>query len=702
VPDPVTEFRLARIETSAGPVALVTIDNGADYTKPTTFGRAALESLDRTLTEIEGGEWAGLVLTGKPFVFAAGADINQFPDATEELARTGSRVGHELFGRLRALPFPTLAAINGACLGGGVEIALHCTYRTISTAVRHFACPEVFLGIFPAWGGTQLIPRLLGAETAVKFIVENPLRQNRMLDGPKAFELGFADVLLEPVEFLDESIAFLVSKGHGRGQTPVMSDLDGVEDERGADSRADAQVQEASPASDGHGRGLTPAMADLDNVEEVVRKARARVDDQVHGAAPAPYRALDLIEGAARWSIEEGYRAEEDALAELLPGRQAQASMYAFDLVERRAKRGMGVPDAEPRAVEKVGIVGAGLMATQLATLLLRRLEVPIVLRDVSDEIVEGALESIRAELAAQVSKGRYDEGKARFLGELVSGGTSYQPFDGCDLVLEAVFENLDVKKEVFGELETVVSTECVLATNTSSLSVTEMGADLRNPERLCGMHFFNPVAVMPLVELIRTPETDDVTVATAWDVAKRLRKRGVLVKDAPGFVVNRVLTRMTSALMEALEHGNTVEETDEAILRLGLPMAPSVLLQMVGPRVANHVLETMHDAYPDRFPLSPTLAGFAEGKDEITVVEERRRSVDELTEAALEAMADEIRHLLEEGIVAEAADVDTCLLLGAGFPFFLGGITKYLDQTGVSERVGGRPLAEIRAAAPA
>jgi 3-hydroxyacyl-CoA dehydrogenase/enoyl-CoA hydratase/carnithine racemase len=703
VPDPVTEFKLSRIETGLGPVAFVTIDNGADYTKPTTFGRTAFESLDPTLTELEGGEWAGLVLTGKPYVFAAGADVNQFPNASAELARSGSRAGHELFGRLRALPFPTLAAINGACLGGGVEIALHCTYRTISTAVRHFACPEVFLGIFPAWGGTQLIPRLVGAETAVKFIVENPLRQNRMLDGRKAFELGFADALLEPAEFLDESITFLVSKGHDRGQTPVMAAPDDTEQViRTARSRRHDQRDGSEPVREGHDRGLTPAMAALDDAEEVVRKARSRVDDQVHGAAPAPYRALDLIEGAARWSIEEGYRAEEEALAELLPGRQAQASIYSFNLVERRAKRGVGVPEAEPRPVEKVGIVGAGLMATQLAALFLRRLEVPIVLRDVSDEIIEQALESIRSELAAQVATGRYDEGKARFLGELVGGSTSYEQFEGCNLVLEAVFEDVDVKKEVFGELEAIVSTECILATNTSSLSVSDMGADLRHPERLCGMHFFNPVAVMPLVELIRAPDTDDVTLATAWDVSKRLRKRGVLVKDAPGFVVNRVLTRMTGALMDALERGNSVEETDEAILRLGLPMAPSVLLQMVGPRVANHVLETMHDAYPDRFPLSPTLAGFAEGKDEVTVVEEGRRSVEEITDAALEAMADEIRHLLEEGVVAEAADVDTCLLLGAGFPFFLGGITKYLDQTGVSERVVGRPLAEIGAAAPA
>jgi 3-hydroxyacyl-CoA dehydrogenase len=236
----------------------------------------------------------------------------------------------------------------------------------------------------------------------------------------------------------------------------------------------------------------------------------------------------------------------------------------------------------------------------------------------------------------------------------------------------------MSIKQEVFAELRKVVGPECILATNTSSLSVAEMGADV-------GLHFFNPVAVMPLVELVRTDATTDETLATAWHLTKQLRKRAVVVGDAPGFVVNRVLTRMTSALMDALEHGNTVEETDEAILRLGLPMAPSVLLAMIGPRVANHVLVTLHDAYPDRFPLSPTLANYADGRDETVVVEQRPRTVDEITRDALEAMAGEIGHLLDEGVVAGPADVDACLILGAGWPFFLGGVTPYLRDEGIA-----------------
>ncbi len=655
---PVTEFKLTR----AGDVALVTIDNGEDWTKPTFFGREALESLDRLLGRLEGGDFRAAVVTGKPFVFAAGADITEFPDITRERAVEGARAGHELFGRLRALPFPTVAAINGACLGGGVELALHCTARTVSTAVRHFAFPEVFLGLFPAWGGTQLLPRLVGPETAIKVIVSNPLRQNRMLTGPQVAELGIADRLLEPGEFVDESLAFALEL--------AKEPLDRLE-------------------------------PDWSNAETIFRRARTSVDDTVHGAAPAPYAALDLIEGAQHWTIEEGYEREQEAIGELLPGPQAQASLYAFQLVELRAKRHPARPTAPPIKVTKVGSVGAGLMARQVATLFLRRLEVPIVIRDVKQEIVDEALADIRADIDSQVTKGRYDEGKGRFLSSLVSGSTDYADFADCDLVLEAVFEELEVKKQVFAELELVVRDDCVLATNTSALSITDMAADLRRPERVTGMHFFNPVALMPLLEVVRAAETDDVALATVWDVGEKLRKRPILVNDAPGFVVNRVLTRMTRVIMDALEHGTPVEEVDQAVMSLGMPMAPSVLLQMVGPRVANHVLERMHDAFPERFLLSPALAAMADGGEPV-VLEDAPRTGEQIVEEVLEAVADEIHLLLEEGVVAEAADVDTGLLLGAGWPFFLGGITKHLDQSGVSDRLFGHTFADMTVVAPA
>jgi 3-hydroxyacyl-CoA dehydrogenase/enoyl-CoA hydratase/carnithine racemase len=649
-----TVFHLRPVGTRAGRLALVTIDNGEDWTKPPSLGRSAFESGQSLLADLESGDWVAAVFTGKPFWFCAGADINEFPSITPDAAGEGSRAGHELFLRIRNLPFPTVAAINGACLGGGLELALHCSARTIASTVRHFGFPEVFLGLFPAWGGTQLTPRLIGPQAAITLVVTNALRQNRLLKAKDAVDLGLADRLLEAVELVDESIAFALEL-------------------------VEAPIERTEP--------------DWSELEIVIRRARTDVDDAVHGASPAPYRALDLIEGAATWTLEEGYRREEETIAELLPGNQAQAAIYAFDLVERRAKRKSEL-GAEPTPVRKVGIVGAGLMASQLATLFLRRLEVPVVLRDLDQTIVDQALDAIRTELGGLVARGRLTEDKARFLGSIATGGTAYDGFADCDLVLEAVVEEMDVKQAVFAELRELVKPGCVLATNTSSLSVAEMGADV-------GMHFFNPVALMPLVELVRTPDTEDAAVAMAYETTRKLGKTPVLVRDAPAFVVNRLLTRMTTVVMGALERGNSVEEADAAIMRLGLPMAPSVLLQMIGPRVTNHVLYTLHGAYPDRFPLSPTLDNYAEGSDQIVVSEHSPATVEEITEAALEALADECRHLLEEGVVASAADIDTCMLLGAGFPFFLGGITKHLDQTGVSDRVVGQPLAAVKAAAP-
>ncbi len=652
-----TRFFLQEVPTGVGPIALVTMDNGEEWQKPNVFGRAALASLGELISDLEGREWIGLVLTGKPFVFAAGADLTEFPRmSTPELARAAAVGGHEAFGAIRDLPFPTLAAINGAAVGGGLEIALHCDFRTVARSVRHIGFPEVFLGIIPGWGGTQLTPRLVGAAAAVELIVANPLKQNRLINASRAAELGLADALLDDVEFLDDSIEWLV----GAVETPP-------------------------PARE---------TVDLSDAAEICAKARYAVDDAVHGVALAPYRALELIAGSAEWTIAQGYAAEEDALADLLPGPQAQAGVYAFDLIERRIKKGIGIPDAKPRRIERVGVVGAGLMATQLATLFLRRLEVPVVITDIDASRVEEAVAAVRADLEKQVARGRLAEGKARFLGSIVSGATNTAAFAGCGLVIEAVFEEIAVKQEVFAALEAVVSEECLLVTNTSSLSVSAMARHLRHPERVVGMHFFNPVAVLPLVELVRATSTDDITLATAWDVTKKLGKRGVLVKDAPAFVVNRLLTRQSSVLMQALENGNTFEETDEAALRIGIPMPPSALLAMVGPRVANHVLHTLHDAFPDRFPLSPTLESFANGEMDVVVTGDARQAVDDLHAALLEALADEARHMLDEGVVSSAAEIDACLILGAGFPFFRGGLTRYLDESGASQRATGALLA--------
>ncbi|MEV4836246.1 3-hydroxyacyl-CoA dehydrogenase NAD-binding domain-containing protein [Nonomuraea sp. NPDC049486] len=654
----------------AGTMALITLDNGFDHTKPNTFGPHGLFALNGALSEIaERTDLAAVGVTGKPFVFGVGADLKGAAALTtrEEALAIGA-LGHHVFRRLGELDVPSFAFVNGAAMGGGLEVALHCTYRTISSGVPAVALPECSLGLVPGWGGTQLLPRLTGPANAIKLIVENPLAQNRMTRGREAFELGVADALFEPADFLEESL---------RWAARVLTGEVTVE-------RPDHTA------------------ADWD---KAVADARFLVDMKLHGAAPAPYRALDLIALARTASRDEGFAAEDEALADLLLSDELRAGLYSFDLVQRRARRPAGAPDASlARKVTKVGVVGAGLMASQMALLFARRLQVPVVLTDLDQARLDKGVSYVHAEVDKLAGKGRVSPDQANRLKALVTGSLTKDAFADADFVIEAVFEDLAVKKQVFAEVEAVVRADCVLATNTSSLSVTAMGEDLAHPERLVGFHFFNPVAVMPLLEIVRGGATDDATLATAFTVGKALKKSSVLVKDAPAFVVNRLLTRFMGEVIGAVDEGTPLETAEHALDRLGLPMTPFALLQLVGPAVGLHVAETLHEAFPDRFGVSANLAKLvAAGKpgvyrpdfslDEEAValfaggsgVADGPSTADQVRVRVLRALAGEIRIMLDEGVVAAPQDIDLCMILGAGWPFHLGGITPYLDRAGHS-----------------
>jgi len=668
-----------------GEVALVTLDNGHDHTRPSTFGPAGLASLDAALDEVEARTpgVAAVALVGKPFVFAVGADLSGVPAVTTRAeALEVGRLGHRVFGRLRDAAVPTFAFVNGAAMGGGLELALHCRYRTLSSGAAGISLPECFLGLVPGWGGTQLLPNLVGADRAVTLVLDNPLSQNRTLRAPQAYELGLADVLLEPADFLERSLEWAAQVV--RGEVTV--------------ERAEVD----------RGRAWDDALA----------RGRALVDAKVHGAAPAPYRALELLDlaraGTGADAFAAGTAAEDEALADLLLSEELRAGLYAFDLVQKRARRPVGAPDRSlARPVTKVGVVGAGLMASQLALLFARRLEVPVVLTDVDRERTDRGVASVHGEVDTLLRKGRVSPDAANRLKALVTGSPTKEAFADADLVLEAVFEDLKVKQQVFGELEEVVADTCLLATNTSSLSVTEMAAGLRRPVRVVGMHFFNPVAVLPLLEVVRAERTDDATLATAFTVGRQLKKSCVLVRDAPAFVVNRVLTRFLGEVVRAVDEGTEPEVADRALEPLGLPMSPFLLLALVGPAVALHTAQTLHAAFPDRFAVGEGLSRLvAAGKPGVYTWGERGQEVDpevrellaagragsgtpptpeQVRERAVAAVAEEVRLLLDEGVVAEPQDVDLCLLLGAGWPFHLGGVTPYLDRTGVAERVTGR-----------
>jgi 3-hydroxyacyl-CoA dehydrogenase len=658
----------------AGELALITLDNGHDHTRPSTFGPGGLALLDAALDEIEAHTPApsAIAVTGKPFIFAVGADLSGVPSiASVHDAREIAQTGHRVFRRLKDAGVPTFAFVNGAALGGGLELALHCQHRTIaSTAVVAF--PEVFLGLVPGWGGTQLLPALIGIDAAVGVIVENALAQNKVTPGPKAVKLGLADAVFSPADFLERSLEWAVGVLNG-------------------------DVTVSRPTAD-------PRAWD-----DAIARARAVVAARTRNASPGALRAVELLDlaraGVGDEAFTAGTAAEDDALTDLLMSDELRAGLYSFDLVNKRAKRPAGAPDRKlARKVTKVGVVGAGLMASQLALLFLQRLEVPVVLTDIDQARVDKGLGYVHGELDKLAGRGRLSPDALNRLKGLVTGSLSKDAFADADLVIEAVFEELSVKQQVFAEVEAVVSAECVLATNTSALSVTEMAAKLQHPERVVGLHFFNPVAVLPLLEVVRAERTDDATLATAFAVGKALKKSCVLVADAPAFVVNRLLTRFLGEVTAAVDAGTPVAVAEKALDRLGLPMTPFELLALVGPPVALHVAERMHEAFPDRFGVGEGLKKMVElGKGSVFsepgVVDPELAGIDSgdspLTEEQLRsnaerALAEEIGLMLDEGVVQAVQDIDLAMLLGAGWPFWLGGISAYLDRAGVSEAVRG------------
>jgi len=679
-PDEVVTHALVRtVDLAAfggkGTMALITLDNGQDHNRPNTFGPASLQSLDAAITAAIAGKPTAIGVTGKPFIFAAGADLSglSFMSKREESLAIG-KLGHDVFRRLDECGIPTFAFVNGLALGGGLEVALHCKYRTLaSTAFT--ALPEVFLGLVPGWGGATILPKLIGPERAVQVIMLNALNNNTMMKAKDALKLGVVDAVFEPADFIERSIAFATS---------ILSGATTIE-------RKDYS----------NDPGWESALA----------TGRAAALKKYGGAQIAsPMAALKLIAEAKSNTRSAGFDAEDQVLADLTMSDGLRASLYAFNLIQKKRKKVEGAPKpALARKVTKVGVVGAGLMASQLALLLLRNLKCPVVMTDIDQERADKGVAWVKGELVKAVEKKRMSPEAAQRLSLLITGSADQSVFAGCDFIIEAIFEELSLKQELFKKLESIISPECVLATNTSSLSVEKMSQGLKNPERVVGFHFFNPVAVMPLLEVARTSTTDDATTATAIAVGKELKKVMIICKDAPGFVVNRLLTRFMGEITDAVDEGTPPAVADSAMSSIGFPMSPFQLLDLVGPGVGLHVSKTLHNNLGPRYRISPTMQAMVDQgvrnfyiKNEDGTVAANPAALalipkgdspstpEQVRTRALTALASEARMMLDEGVVATAAEIDLCMLMGAGWPMHLGGILPYLDRSGISDSVCG------------
>ncbi len=621
-----------------------------------------------------------VVWSGKPGSFIAGADIDAIAaidDPGEAEAKI--RLGQAVFNDLASIAVPTVAAIDGVCVGGGLELALACSHRVVSDSKKTgLQFPEVLLGILPAWGGTTRMPRLVGLQASLDMLLTG-----RRVDAQKAKRMGIASEVLPEALFRAKVRDFALALGRKASSDPPRT--------RSLVSR----VLESNPL----GR------------KAVLSVARRKVLASTGGHYPAPLKILDVLAAHANGSVDASLAAEARAAASLVVSPVCKNLVHVYYLREA-ARKGTGVDDAAvtPTPVQMRGVLGAGVMGGGIAHLAADN-GLRVYMKDIRHEAVTGGLQHARSRFDKAVERRRLSRREAAQRMERISGGLDFRGIAGADLIVEAVVERMDVKRSVLKETEGNVKSECILATNTSSLSVDAMAEALERPERLCGMHFFNPVDRMPLVEVVRGGRSSDTAVATVYALALELGKGPVVVGDGPGFVVNRILGPYLNEAGYLLGDGAPIDKIDEAAKAFGVPMGPLRLIDEVGIDVSSHAGAALHEALGDRLAPSPVLvalgntkrlgrkggAGFyqyekgEEKRIDPTVYEElgsvvpQARDVPEkdIVDRLVLAMINEAARVLEEGVVASAGSLDLAMIMGTGFPPFHGGLLRYADSLG-------------------
>jgi 3-hydroxyacyl-CoA dehydrogenase/enoyl-CoA hydratase/3-hydroxybutyryl-CoA epimerase len=681
-----------------GGLAILTFDLPGE--KINKFSSEVLAELDAVVSrmEKESGVRGLLFRSGKPDMFIAGADLKEFLTIPAAEAGPGVARVHVLFERVARLPYPVVAAINGVCLGGGVELALACDYRVMSDSKKaQIGLPEVRLGVFPAWGGCTRLPRLVGLQSALDLILTG-----KSLDARRARRIGLVDEAVPAAIFEDWSLQF--ARGKSGGPKPPRS----VRKPMGLAEKA----LEATPL----GRRL------------VFSKARKGVLAQTGGHYPAPLEALEVIAEGFGKPVAVGLAAEAGHIGRIFGG-EVQKNLLAIFFMTEAVKKETGVPGSsvKPRSVARVGVLGAGVMGGGIAQLAADK-GLPARMKDIDAKALGHGYAAAAAIWKEQVKRRRMAPREMAAKMGLLSGSLDYSGFARCDVTIEAVVEKLAVKRAVLAEWEAAVPKAAIFASNTSTLPITEIAAGAQVPARVVGMHFFNPVHRMPLVEVIRGKESSDETVATVFAFARTLGKTPVVVKDAPGFLVNRILTPYLAEAVALVQEGSRIEDVDRALTRFGMPVGPLALLDDVGLDVAAKASEVMQAAFPVRMQLGAQNALSAAGRlgrkngkgfydyegskrrgpsnEVYGLLKAVPRAREPLPSEVLEArcilpMVNEAAYCLQDQIVADPGKLDLAMIFGIGFPPFRGGLLKYADSVGLdrifarlddlSERLGPR-----------
>ena len=621
------------------------------------FDRPALVELSEKLDALSAHpELNGLIIrSAKPSIFIAGADLKVLSSAHGEELRDLIELGQATFDKLAHLPYPTVAAIHGACVGGGLELALACDWRVASDEkVTKIGLPETQLGILPAWGGTTRLPRLIGLPKALPLILGG-----KVMAAKAARAKGIVDAVV-PREHLEEHALVLLQKGKRHAKPRLML----------------------------HNPVVAPIIA---------AKARADLKKKTRGLYPGPEAALEVAARSCHGPVHAGFEREKEAILRLAERPETNQLLRLFFLQERAKKHKIVTAEAHP--VGRCAVIGAGVMGAGIAYWLSTRGH-EVILRDLDDDALAKGMKSI--------AKG-YDEARkrrvftpteaARGIDRILPSAVPV-PLDRCDLVIEAAVEDLAIKRKVFADLSARTRPDTILATNTSALPIHELADVISRPDRLVGLHFFNPVHRMQLVEVVRTDRTSDETLATAVGFVRSIGKLPIVVRDSPGFLVNRILMPYLVEAAKLFERGGDPDELDDDMLDFGMPMGPLRLLDEVGLDVAAHVARTLAAAFPERMTVPDLLdklmargflgrksgAGFYLYDGHRTTPNPAALALRSGTEPLpadtarhlARCMSEEARLCLEEHVAGTANDIDLAMVLGTGYAPFRGGPLRY------------------------